>query len=1022
MIINNPINMTDHFRLRSRKYLSTTADTETRMQISVIHGVAFFSVLLAAFSVGFSVWNSSKLPTNVQGAAVEQNEKQPSRNYDKFRGYKKVKGEALGYFSFQMTDADKWSLVTPEGNAFFGMAANKIWPFNIDDQAFKEKFNNSNNEWAISATTLIDSMRFNMFGNSAYLIALMNPNVLRFPFTLTGDFVEWEHSQQIAKDDFPDVWDAPFATEVDEKTRRMSEAYGDDPYLVLEFPANELHLNLQRVDGTADPASVYWKKLVEVEGKTPAKDVWVNIYKTRYDDDIEAVNAVYGTTMVSFDEMYDLRLGLYNRFTTVEEDEEEDAQKAYQDIDDWSTEIGKQFHKVIYESAKQYMPNLIVTSERLVQANHSPLYFEKIKPYIDALAFNMYLTTEQVAPSEETLDRYTAMVDNKPLIVSEHSFLQEPCNLSGDGGTYPGVVTQADRATAHMAYRNSVLEHPAVTMLAWHEYSDVWTDVNTCGYTNFGFVSLLADPYQEMIDAGRAIWQDFNELRWKTEAQLDTAKGFQQPDVTTNTNTAKSNEPTKKTDTASNFKKDTTLGFNPKRDSDQLLKPIVGVTKGSNFKTNTDTGAHPKIDTDVSRNLPDSTDGVADLIPNGSTLSGFFALPKDIFDRTNAMVPKLPVLDPDHTLDVPVTIQVDLPEGSRWNDDQLRALAASHRGVSNRFVGFTAEQIATMKAANPYLLVSQYLNLASGGFVLTRAELAEVPGIVIKKKDGTPETRLLSPSDRASILDPADETWRQLFIDAAVEAVTTGGADGILADQAVIVNQLCTCFEGINPATGNIYTDEEWRNAMYDFLKEVKAAIGDKLLIVNSIANGPEFYREGGERFNDVVDGYVAEGWGGKPWWTTDQYSTVDQWRENIRLLTDLESKGESVSAVAKFQLDSVTSEESLLQKELFTFTSFMLGKGDKTTFSSKEFDPENPIDADIPYPDYWQVDIGSPLAPYIEEGNVAKRDFENGKIVVNPGKDPQIVDLGGSYKTLEGTILTSLTMEPHTGVILLNP
>ncbi len=406
---------------------------------------------------------------------------------------------------------------------------------------------------------------------------------------------------------------------------------------------------------------------------------------------------------------------------------------------------------------------------------------------------------------------------------------------------------------------------------------------------------------------------------------------------------------------------------------------------------------------------------------SGSQVEGTSTIPYDAGEvgSRDEDVPDLPDIDPDHTLDIPVTIQVDLPKSSEWTDDDLRALATSHRAVSNRFVAFTPEQIATMKAANPHLSVSQYLNLASGGFVVTRAYLQEHPELVIKKADGTPETRLLNANDKSPILDPANPEWRKLFIDAAVKAVNEGGADAIMADQAVIVNRLCSCFKGINPATGNVYTDSEWRDAMYEFLRQINEALGDKDLIVNSIVNGPEFYAEGAERFNDVVDGYVAEGWRGKSWWTTDQYPTVEQWQENTRLISDLGSKGISVVAVAKYSISIVTSEESFEQNELFWFASFMMVKGDNTGFSSKQFDPAKPINAEIPYPDYWVTDIGSPQAPYQQSGSVAYRDFERGKILVNPGKKAQEVDLGGTYTTLDGVTVTRVTVAPHTGAIL---
>jgi hypothetical protein len=64
-------------------------------------------------------------------------------------------------------------------------------------------------------------------------------------------------------------------------------------------------------------------------------------------------------------------------------------------------------------------------------------------------------------------------------------------------------------------------------------------------------------------------------------------------------------------------------------------------------------------------------------------------------------------------------------------------------------------------------------------------------------------------------------------------------------------------------------------------------------------------------------------------------------------------------------------------------------------------------------------VNIGVPTGSYAKVGSVYRRSFSNGLVLVNPTTSSATVALSGPYTTLSGTVVTSVTLPPHTGQVL---
>ncbi len=400
--------------------------------------------------------------------------------------------------------------------------------------------------------------------------------------------------------------------------------------------------------------------------------------------------------------------------------------------------------------------------------------------------------------------------------------------------------------------------------------------------------------------------------------------------------------------------------------------------------------------------------------------------PGDVRDR----LPDLSWIDrlPDRgevttPFDIPISLSLD-DAGSEFTDKRLAVLAVNYPVLGDHFATLSLEQIKTLRKINPNIIILRYMSAAAGYQVIDNKFKLAHPEIFLKNPDGSLHRGLLSPDDEL-VIDPANGFWRETLANAAREAVATEGYDGVMIDQLVMVNRLYNGFNGVNLATGNAYTTEEWRDAMYDLLAEVKQAMGpDALLVGNSIRDGPGYYAEGAGRFLAVLDGVVAEGYKGPLSRDTLFYPKESEWIKNVDVLVDVQSQGKYFLAIAKYDKNRVTSQEDLSQHVMFTLATFMLGRGegDSSAFSYVYFDPEDTDASENPYLPYFHTELGRPLAAYYKKNGAYQRDFAKGKIIVNPTTQSANVPLEKEYVTLEGEKVSSVNMPAHTGLILTKP
>ena len=104
----------------------------------------------------------------------------------------------------------------------------------------------------------------------------------------------------------------------------------------------------------------------------------------------------------------------------------------------------------------------------------------------------------------------------------------------------------------------------------------------------------------------------------------------------------------------------------------------------------------------------------------------------------------------------------------------------------------------------------------------------------------------------------------------------------------------------------------------------------------------------------------------------------------------------------------------------MYCFSSYLLAiDGPKATFG---FNSIHNLDGSRGYYSVFDdaKQLGSPTNDYYSFYSVYARDFENGKVLVNPTTSSYTVSLDQNYKTLDGETVSSVTLDGHTGVVLL--
>ncbi|MFT5201959.1 MAG: hypothetical protein ACI9C1_001341 [Candidatus Aldehydirespiratoraceae bacterium] len=212
----------------------------------------------------------------------------------------------------------------------------------------------------------------------------------------------------------------------------------------------------------------------------------------------------------------------------------------------------------------------------------------------------------------------------------------------------------------------------------------------------------------------------------------------------------------------------------------------------------------------------------------------------------------------------------------------------------------------------------------------------------------------------------------------------------------------------INPRTGNALLLSEWRQYTVEFLEEVRETFPDLEIWHNSIwyVQTPDFDNGWLRRQVQAADVIHMERG------MNDRGITRGTGRFGMQTYMNfIDFVHEQDRQVALLDTDASSEAE-----QWFNLAGYFLANDGDDLISTEDWDAISP--------DSWwrgfDVDLGDALTPRIVDGNVIRRYFTGGQVVMNePLADTVTVDLNGSWTDQWGDTVTSVTLGPRDAVVL---
>jgi hypothetical protein len=275
----------------------------------------------------------------------------------------------------------------------------------------------------------------------------------------------------------------------------------------------------------------------------------------------------------------------------------------------------------------------------------------------------------------------------------------------------------------------------------------------------------------------------------------------------------------------------------------------------------------------------------------------------------------------------------------------------------------------------------------------------------------------MNPS-RPYLMDQGSAGWRDWLV-AKVASRLSYGYDGVFLDQC---SPTPTGYSAIPAKYAGDYG--AWRRDINGLVDNIKSHFPDAVVVTNSLWNGSTYYTYASPNPIDAnnADGAEIEGFiyaaGNGP------LQTQANWLKEVTLLKKLGEAGKIALVHTCIRENDANSPERILAYSLATF---LLGRsGNRAYFDFISFKSEAGFTAGYLNAVY-SMPIGDPTGVYYQKGIAYRRDFTNGKVIVNPNDTNQVykfIPLSGNYyRDQNGNVYDAkhpLSLPAKAGVILI--
>jgi len=354
---------------------------------------------------------------------------------------------------------------------------------------------------------------------------------------------------------------------------------------------------------------------------------------------------------------------------------------------------------------------------------------------------------------------------------------------------------------------------------------------------------------------------------------------------------------------------------------------------------------------------------------------------------------------------------------SPLTDGQLRNLAKYDLLITYA-ASYNKAQIEKLRLYNPLMKIFGYRNVAFVDEHSTQdIELARANGWVLRDNAGNEVYEKNYPS--LKLVDVGNADYREWVAERIRYLMTElVSIDGVFGDgTSALIDLYTVSARPINPATGALYEDQDWRDGTIALVRRVK-----EVTRMEYLANGGGMMSGSGttgfwrnqqlaEALIEVVDGVFLEGF---IRWETENWRSASAWKQDVEFLDYLNKR--SKTAIAWTQSTSTPPPGATqYQVAMYGYASYLLAaSGDKSYFRAKHYDEE--------FYNVTRIDVGHPLEEYhIRDDNpVYEREFSKSLILLNPTDNNYTLNLRGNYETIEGKLILGLELPAKNGIILI--
>ena len=328
------------------------------------------------------------------------------------------------------------------------------------------------------------------------------------------------------------------------------------------------------------------------------------------------------------------------------------------------------------------------------------------------------------------------------------------------------------------------------------------------------------------------------------------------------------------------------------------------------------------------------------------------------------------------------------------------------------------DAISRLYTINPEMKILGYRNVAyvgeneDGGKLL---DYARQNGWILKDIDGNEVQNLVNTVlKRADVGNPDFRDWLSDLIKNRTDSL---GIDGIMGDVTACRITMVNA-DPINPRTGEIYTDQDYSADMLALVKRVREKTG-KLYLANGVGMlqgswkvGFWYNRELAEPIVNEVDGVLIEGL--IRYKDSYNWRNEEDWKKDLEFLDFLNKKGKLTIAwtIVSGDIPEGATEDQIA---MFGFVTHLLVLSDDNDYYTARGYEEQ-------FYDVVKIKIGNPLEDFhtLDGTSVVVREFSKSLILLNPSENTYNIPIVGSYKTLDGQIISEIVLISHTGIILL--